>query len=294
MKKLLLGIGLFFLCQNLVACKPNCFAIQGEFLCWKPHRDAQFFFNTTFSITGVEDVFVSQTSYHPDFRVVGEVAIDPSNTLEGRFTYFNSVDRTTVSGVTGFDLINFSTIIDGTSTSELKFQYYAADLILKNCNGAYKNFFFTFIEGLHSAWINYRNTITSVSGAPGSLPINGFLGSRFWAIGPEFGLDLKYPFFECLAFVGNVRGSLLINNLREDLSSIGTLTRAHQHWLISPAFDARLGFDWNQSFRCFHSHLEIGYEFVWYRNATELYLDGSDSFYVISFDGPYLALGIDF
>lgn len=309
---------LFLLPQNLMAhFEPHPFqvAVQAEFLYWNPYTENQYFFTTTSSAT-LTDNYIAVTNFHPAFRVIADYVCDVSNFIEVRFSYFNSSDTTKLFNVIGFDNITGETTpTAANASSQLDFTYNAVDLTLQNATHQFYNLSFSFLEGLNFAWINYRQfNLEAVT----DLPVEfvsawGTMSSRYWGIGPQLGIDMKYvlPWDNC-SLTGNVRASLVISHLKTVNQSvlfeligpdrIPTLTEQNinvqGNWLLSPSFDAKLGIDWHKTFRSFQAHAEVGYEFVWYRNAVQAALMALTipviERYDAGFQGPYFSCGISF
>lgn len=301
MKKTLFSLALLLLTQNLLADfapQPYRWSFQGEYLYWKPYTENQYFFTTTFTPTtpSVSDFLIVPTNFHSAFRIVGEYNYSLSDSLEGRFCYFNGSDQITLFGQSGSDNITGVTITDGEVSSKLKFRYYAADLALHNTTHHFCNLNFSFLEGLNFVWLDYEQ-FNSLSDSVGDVGVGSFL-SRDWGIGPEFGINLDFLFPWNISLTGNARAALLISNLKSTVNFIsgGSEVRFQENWLINSMFDARLGVDWHICYRCMQVNVEVGYEFVWYRNAIQIApLTISQTQRLdMGFQGPYAALGVSF
>lgn len=297
MKKLLVICTLFFSQALLATITPHPCAIglQGEFLYWKPSVGDTYFFQTT--LTEPHQFLNASTSFHPAFRLSANFAVDWANVLEARFTRLSSSDTTIVTQV-GSDFITSLFLDVGMDSSEIKVTYYAGDFTWKNYQSQNPRFNFSFFEGLHFAWLDSINQITGVA-ASGSA--SATISSLFWGLGPEIGVDLRWtiPYYLNLSVIGNFRGSLLASKISSKFynltpSNITNDAIFKDDWQVSPAFDGRIGFDWERNGKYLQTHLEIGYEMAWYSAAVQF----ANIFTVnfprndVCFHGPYASIGL--
>jgi len=303
---------------NCLSAYPETFEIQLEYLYLKPSFEQPYYAisSTTFStVNGPRENNVPD--FHSAFRAEGVYNFCNSmNDVVVRFTYLNGSDKDREDGTYLFDTQGFpgngvqiGQPITGSITSDLRFKYYAGDVvfgqsIFDNCI-----FDLSLFGGVHVAYIEFRENIFTFERT--ILFTNELTQkSELRGIGPEIGIDFQYLFSNCcigkVSLVGSARGALLINETQAEFqfttgSPVGGSTREiknKDNWKALPVFELGFGLNFEYAFKCFITNIEIGYEAINYRNAinTMTFFDdtypgnSSDNYSDLSFHGPYAAL----
>lgn len=288
-------ITLFFTTSGVANLHPQAhhFGIQGELLYLQPNLDAFSFVTEVINEgLGFRNIGIN-TDYKLGYRVEGVYAIDNCYNVHTRVTYFNHTYSKEFTGTLSLFLS-----INGTAENDFKFGHYA-------------------IEGLIGRWLfdscdfdlelefgilysNLRlNSITTFIVDPAFLLFPAENSSNFWGVGPEIAFNFEYPLFwikgKSLAIAADVRAALLKSTRHEKLITIGGETNLSDPISgIVPAFDSRIGLNWNFCAKRFNGTIEIGYEWIYYQKVFSNILNSNEISYDLSFDGPYFALGASF
>lgn len=283
---------------------PGCFALQGEFLYFKPTIDQSYyaisssnnFFGENIFPDG--DRFNNNSFFRPAFRIEGAYALcNGCNNLDFRFTYLNADNSDSVSGSFLFDTIGYpgngaqdpeDTFYSGSADFEEQFRYYAGDAtfsrIIFDCCPEYLSILF----GLHYVYFKLDEDFDSSGTRVENevvIAISNRLNRtcRFWGIGPELGLEYRYLLPNCLCWrtgvlslIGNTRGSLLCSHTKAHFQyntvrtgPIGVNLNNDPLWRVIPTIDARVGLNYECAFHCLRTNIEIGYELIWYSDCVD-------------------------
>jgi hypothetical protein len=270
------------------------------------------------------------SKYKPGYRLEALTPLCgcPNNLLNLRFTDFQAHYSSTTSGPFLFDTFGYpghgaqspeDTSYAGTAKLSHNFKYYAGDLTINrplfasNCDN------FTFLLGIHTAYIrfkeHFRSFGTFVSTTPLAVSNDLHLKSTFWGIGPEVGVDYNYVIpcfckYGIFALNANVRGILLasvnkaeIHDITNRTGPVGVNLKNNNSILrLNPACNAQLAFNFSCSLCNFNTFFEFGYEFVWYGKCINKITsydigfagDTFDAWEDLSMQGPFVRLNIEF
>jgi hypothetical protein len=250
-----------------------------------------------------------------------------SNSLDLRFTYFDSHDSDSVSGPFLFDTIGYpghgaqapeDTTYSGTARIRNHFKYYAGDATINRLAFDVCPDNLTFLFGLQYVYVGFKRNFKSRGTflSDGVKPLNNRLheSSRFWGIGPEIGIDYNYFFelYKCFghfAFNARARGALLCSCIRtnfhyrsERTGSVGVNLHNDRLWRVNPTIDAQLGLSYHACCCGMQTFLEVGYDFIWCNKCIDKITgydvafagDTFDILETLSLQGPFVALGIAF
>lgn len=270
------------------------------------------------------------TSFSPGFRLEGILDICPNTSFwDLRFTYLTASSTKSVSGDFLYDTNGYpgfgaqdSPLYAGTARSKNSYKYYAGDLTYDRSFSCLFPDNFTFLVGLHTAYIKFKEHTIGVGSFPNDeeviQPYSNDLEriSQFFGIGPQIGINYQYilPDLCCMsgtwAFNAKTRGSLLSGYNNADLRYITLRTgpvgvRVHNHdfcWRIIPAICADLSLSYDLRCSCFCATIELGYEFNWYCRTVDKITgletafagDTIDDFNNFSLQGPYLSVNFGF
>jgi hypothetical protein len=308
--------------------------LRGEFLYFKPTSDQPYYaIPSTRNVFG-ENIFpdgtrhANHSQFHPGFRLEMLLGLCHfCDFLDFRFTYLRSKHSDSVKGAFLFDTIGFpgdgaqapeDTSYAGRAQLQEGFRYVAVDIAFRRiCLGGFLDHF-TFIAGLHFAYIRHRDNFVS-SGSfidDGALKIVGnhlTRISQFWSGGPLLGLIYKYLVCgtDCdgLSLKADGRAALLLSRAKARFRYVTSRTgergvNIHNQgiWRISPYLDARLGVDYHFTYCASDVHIEAGYELIWYHNGIDSIVgydvafpgDSIDVYSNLNLHGPYLAISTDF
>lgn len=316
---------------------PGTFALQAELLYFSPNID-----QAGFAISSVNNLFngefypngkrhVLDPAYHPAFRLDGVYALcNGVSCLDFLFTYFNAGDSKSLSGPFLFDVIGYPG--DGTQSPEdtpytgrarLKqhIDYYAGDIIYNRqifdcCPDG-----LTFLLGFHGIYLKADHRFKSdgfhIDEEEQRFDFNRIHRvSRFWGIGPEFGLDYSYQlpsFCRCpsgaFSLDANGRMGLLCSHTEATFSDLtnrttptSTALNDQPFWRVNPFADVKLALNYDCCICCVKTQFSLGYEFVWYSNAVDFILsydvayagDTVDYYSDFSLQGPFASIGCSF
>lgn len=311
--------------------------ISEELIYFKPTREqSSYVITSTSNVVGGEFFpngtrHLNSMNYKPGFRV-GAV-YDPcgdSNALDFRFTYFSAGHSASTSGDFLFDTIGFpgdgaqapeDTFYVGTASIHDHYKYYAVDATFNRLSLCSLSDSLFLLIGLHYANIQHNTRFTSVgsfTSSGSSSPVDNTLrsSSKFWGIGPQFGLDYTYHLpNQCyingqFALNANMRAALLCSN--SDASFHYTTLRTARTagvnlsnddlWRVTPTFDARLGGTYHFCFWGLDANIELGYEWIWYADSIDSITgidvafagDSIDLFSNFSLSGPFIKLSVPF
>jgi len=325
----------FFNEQNFFCCEEQpCLEVRGEYLCFQTTWD-----QAHYVISARDNFFdgehhpigrrhLNNPPYKSGFRVETTYMFqDRPNDLDLRFTWLQSSHTSRVVGPVLWDTKGFpgdgtqrpeDIFYDGFAQDSVNFHYYGGDLTFNRISAGCCGENLSFLVGLHFAYIKFRENFISAGtyvddGVTVANSNNLVHTSRFWGIGPEFGVDYKYDFWDIgqgsLTFVANARAALLASNTKPCFSDVTSRTGpdgVHLSndtlWRVTPTFDARLGLSYNFGCASFIGALEVGYEMLWYGNAIDQ-ITGLDVAYAgssidlhsnLNAQGPYVALTFGF
>lgn len=320
-----------------IAPPPGHFALEAELLYLRPNIDQSYYVISSILNTQGGEFYPNgkrynlDPSYHPGFRLdLGYGFCNGVSCMDLLFTYFNGTDSDSTSGPFLFDVIGFpgdgtqipeDTSYEGTARLKHKYQYYAGDLIYSrlmfNCcpEGL------SFLLGLHGAYIKVNEKFNSsgffINDDNPELFFNDLERfSRYWGIGPEFGVDFSYifpPFCQCPAGLFSIeataRGGLLCTNTIADITDFTSRTApAESHlsnkpiWRVNPFVDTRIGLNYDCCLCCLKTQFSLGYEFIWYSKAVDQVIsydvafagDTVDFYNDFSLHGPYFSVACAF
>lgn len=337
MKKNIIYVLIAFtaMCQQAFAYDhQNCFDVNGEFLYFKPTMDQSHYAISSTNNRFGEDIYpngrrhFNHSRYSPGFRIGGSYKLCCENALDFRYTQLNSEHSNSVSGPFLFDTIGFpgngaqgpeDTSYSGFARSRKHFHYYAADLNLSRLT--FSTFCpenLSFFIGLHYAHITLKEHFRSAGtfiddGAPHPVSIRLVRHTKFWGIGPQFGIDYHYD-FTCvrgglLSLVANGRTGLLCSKTDARMryntvktGPVGVNLKNDELWRVTPTADARLGLSYRFCCCSLDMKLEGGYEFIWYHNCFDAITgldvafagDTADIYSNLNLHGPYASLQIAF
>lgn len=271
---------------------------------------------------------INNPPFKSGFRVEAAYLMPECPTdLDLRFTWLQSSHTTTFAGPVLWVTKGFpgdgaqsgeDTPFDGVVQDSFNIHYYGGDFTFNRIHPGCCGENLTFLVGLHFAYIKFKEdhlSTGSYSTDDGFATVSNNLRntSRFWGIGPQFGVDYRHDFFShgdgSLTFVANARAALLASNTKACLNDVTTRTgplglsiKNDTYWRVTPAFDARLGF--SSSFDCFclAGTVEFGYEMLYYSNVIDTILgydvayagDTIDLYSNLNAQGPYVAINLAF
>jgi hypothetical protein len=267
-------------------------------------------------------------SFTPGFRLEGlyDICRDTS-CLDLRFTYLNAHAQASVSGDFLYDTNGFpgfeaqdGPVYSGTAESKNAYNFCSGDITYNRTFSCFLIEKFTFIVGLHGAYIKYREHTTSVGTFVSNnvtLPLLNDLkrSSQFFGVGPQIGLDYQYilPRFLCLSGAWGInaraRGALLCGYTKSDLlyvtlrtGSDGVAVRNGSLCRVIPSANAELGLSYTLNCSCVNAIIELGYDFMCYSKCVNKITgldaafpgDTIDVFNNLSLQGPYLSVNLFF
>lgn len=295
--------------------------------------DSHFVLDSTSNIFGTSHYpkgkrHQNTPSITPAFRLEGLFAICPNtSSLDVRFTYLCTRATASVSGDFLYDTNGYpgfgsqdTPLYAGTARSKNIYKYYAGDLNYSRNLSAFCPDDFTFVIGLHIAYIKFNEHTTSsgsFSTDSGAKPLlnNLHRNSHFLGVGPQIGLDYQYNLcdpcssFGAWALNARARGFLLCGNTKSKLTYVtlrtgpsGVGVKNANLWRVIPGASTDLGINYTFNCSCYTTNIEIGYEFAWYHNCvnkitgldTAFAGDTIDVFNSFSFHGPYLRVSTSF
>lgn len=261
------------------------FGFQGEILYLKPSNTSFNFAaeQISFDPFTVKSLFMTE-KYKLGYRVEGVYAFDCLNNIHARFTHYNTGNN--IRRVSGsFNNPSFT----GTLTNNERFRFNNIEILYGRWLFDDCDFELELQAGILISEINYED-ITNIEGPTTPLS-TGTRVSSFWGIGPELGLNFKYPFcaLPCglFAFATDGRMSLLSGKAKlSHRSPDGFFNPSEPITSLNPFFDLKLGLNWEYIWNCVNFNLEVGYEWI--------YSERTFGISNISFGGPYAALGLAF
>lgn len=291
---------------------PCNWGVQGEYLFLKS-RSEQSDFVLQITDSGVTNKIVNnEGNFKSGLRLEGAYGIDQLHDVRLRFTGFHPGQHLrSVSGTLSNPFLPNDAPFTGSASSRLGFKYYS-------------------IEGLYGRWLYdtcdfdlalqtgvvYSNIKTQehLAFSPLIPSVESHAAtftyqSRFWGFGPEVAIDFQYPVtylpYGIFSIAANARGAILASVTKANMVQVITpaitppTQRFHGEsiWRATPAFDARIGLNWQTICFCFDALIEVGYEWIWTHNAanknTPLAI-AINQYSDVNFQGPYFALGVEF
>lgn len=300
----------------------------------KPNIDDSHYVLSSFDNTFSGSLFPkgkhhqNPTSFTPGFNVecLYELCSN-SSFLDLRFTYLNACSKASVAGDFLYDTNGFpgfgaqaSPIYSGVARSKNSYNFYAGDLTYQHTFSSVFPDQLTFIVGLHSAYIEFReHTISSGTFLNNDvrMPLQNDLqrNSRFYGIGPQFGINYEYLLPNPCQLKGQwtlhaeARGALLCGFTKSDLRYVTLRTGPGgigffngDVWRVVPSASSELGVKYVLDCASTSAMVELGYEFMWYSDCVNKITgldvaftgDVINVFNSFSLHGPYLRIGIAF
>ncbi len=270
--------------------------------------------------------------FHSGFRVGAEFAMcHGKRELEAYYTYFSAHKSRHVSGDflsatlgpsgIGADLQDYP----GTASSKLNLLYERLDVDLSQhvVNAAGVQFYVK--TGLEYAYTHFNEKY--LYSQPSAI-LEGFLSqkSKFWGIGPQFGLGVDYNFYESpscescrqvFSITGLFSGSLLVGQRKGKVFSSESFISSEtglpftqlladikdeKTTRIVPALHGRVGLSYTVRSQSAGFTAEVGYEFNSYiRGLTRtLFINGGSTsdclsdYYNFDVQGLYASAGVSF
>ncbi len=279
---------------------------------------------------------VNNPPFKSGFRVEALYQMcDRPNDIDLRFTWLQSSHTNKLAGAALWDTKGFpgdgaqaseDTPYSGAAEDSVNFHYYGGDLTFNRISPGCCGENFTFLVGLHFAYVKFKENFASVGSfsetSDDDVTVTHISNqlqnkSRFWGIGPQFGIDYKYDIWSMgngnLTFVANARAALLASSTQASFNDTTIVTparavpvnvslRNETYWRVTPAFDARLGFSSNFDCFCLTGNIEFGYEFIYYSNCIDNIVgydvayagDSMDVYSNLNSQGPYVAITLGF
>lgn len=273
--------------------------------------------------------FNNDPCFQPAFRLQGIYDLcEACHALDLRFAYFQTSHSNSINGDALFDVIGFpghgamspeNTVYTGRAKYNERFTYYGTDVTIDRLtlNCCPENFFFFW--GLHFNYIRLQERTTSDGTSESSgaeIVHNRFRrNSKFWGVGPQFGIDYRY-LLPCLKLCGNgfylgtnARAALLASNTWADLhyfsgntGPTGVNLENRNLLRVTPAADIKIGLSFDCPCKCWKMHYELGYELIWVHRCIDAITGTTASYAGMTFDlfnslnlqGPYFAFGLCF
>lgn len=316
---------------------PGQFALGVEYLCWHPLFDqSAFVLRDTTPVTlntPSGERLVNPTHWNSGFRLEAIYeSCNCCNDFDLRYTRFHVSNRQTYTSPTSNLVptrghVAFTNSFNTMAQSDLRFDLDVVEGLFWTvpfncgCEARLKG-------GLNYSNIYFKETIVYSGPPTDTSPRFGQLINRakFWGLGPEIELDVYYPLncilpFVCplpVCFHGDVRGSLLVGKSRASYNEFNLQpapnvivpidVQTDAIWRFVPIWDIRFGLSSQFKCCCVMACLEVGYEFLTYRNSLQTTIfytgtngtntlntaDSFDTFGNLDFHGPYVAFGLSF
>jgi hypothetical protein len=303
----------FLFSQSFAILRPDpcSWGVQGEYLCLKSRSEQSDFALQITDSGNTNKIINNQGHFQSGFRLEGVYGIDPLHDVRVRFTGFHpGLHLRSVSGIISDPFLPEDAPFLGSASSNLGFKYYAIEALYGRWLYDTCNFDLALQTGLVYSNIKTQEKLTFSPLIPStqSHAATFIHHSRFWGFGPEIAIDFQYPClslpYGIVSIAANARGAILASVTKAQLTEIispATVTTRQFHgesiWRATPAFDARIGLNWEYPCLCFDALLEVGYEWIWTHNAanknTTLAI-AINQYSDVNFQGPYVALGIGF
>ncbi len=281
-------------------CQNRRFAVEGEFIYFKPQFDDPFYATTSSSGTlTLGDRHANDFSFEPGFRIGAYYSLcDCAGDLGIRWTRLHTSTSDSASGIVLIKGFNDDFL--GTASANFELDYDAIDFFYRRAIYFECPFDLVYGAGLHVDFFKFDNTVSTT----GQAVISDAGKIKTWGIGPEVFFQGQYRFTNCFSLVMNAKTALLAQHYdvkRVEVLSGTTIIDLQDDkiWRLVPFFDIRFGINSQFCVCRFPISVEVGYEFLDYVKAL-YFIDSNGRFPTspiyrdISFQGPYVNLNISF